>query len=274
MEAKDCHYYKFSIIMIISNGMNFREKSQFNREGKEEEIEILKQEIEKLRKESQNKDARIAELVKQVKAESIIDDLTGLEEKRSHFLEEISRAFHFREAGVEEEKKDFQERKEGFKHASVIFCDIDHFKKFNDDFGHKTGDYVLKKVAQILKESLRTNDLICRWGGEEIVIALMGDDLEESKKVAERLRQAVSNFTAEFKDNDKYRNHPKINEAVISISLGLSVLFSDKELDLSIEEADAAMYIAKESGRNRVKVFSELDEKERQTAENFFSRRN
>ncbi|MEK7596007.1 MAG: GGDEF domain-containing protein [Patescibacteria group bacterium] len=169
-------------------------------------------------------------------------------------------------------KNAFQERKEGFKHASIIFCDIDNFKSFNDKFGHKTGDLILKRISETLSENLRINDRICRWGGEEIIIALMGDDMEESKKVAERLRQAANNLTAQFKK--EYRRHPDINEAAISLSLGLSVLSADKKLDLSIDEADAAMYVAKKSGgKNCVKVFSELDEKERQMAENFLLRR-
>lgn len=243
--------------------------------------ELLKEkdrEIENLRKEDKSKDAliagkdtRIAELIEQVRNMGIDKDVTGLPNRREHFLDEVSKIFHFKKAGVEEEKEHFQERKEGFKHASIIFCDIDNFKSFNDKFGHEAGDFVLKRISEILKENLRINDRICRWGGEEIIIALMGDDIEESKKVAERLRQAVNDFTAQFKN--EYPNHPDINEVVISLSLGLSALSADKELDTSIREADAAMYVAKKlGGKNCVKVFSELDEKERQTAEKFLKK--
>lgn len=256
--------------------MNFREKLQFNKEGKKnmeknkEEIEILKRENERLRKEIQIKDARAAELIEEIRMMGI-DKVTGLENRRGYFLNEVSKAFHFKKAGFEEEKK-YRERKEGFKHASIAFCDIDNFKSFNDKFGHKTGDLILRRISETLSENLRINDRICRWSGEEIVIALMGDDAEESKKVAERLRQAVNNLTEQFKD--EYRDHPDVNEAAISLSIGLSALSADKELNLSIDEADAAMYAAKKSGKNRVKVFSELDEKERQMAEKFLSRQN
>lgn len=233
-------------------------------------IEILKQEIKKLRKENQTKDARIAELIEQIKTMGI-DKVTGLENRREHFLNEVSKVFHFKKTSVKKEKNNFRERKEGFKHASVVFCDIDNFKSFNDKFGHKTGDLILRRISDTLSENLRTDDRICRWGGEEIVIALMGNDLEESKRVAERLRQAVNDLTTQFKK--EYCDHPDIDEVVISLSLGLCVLFADKELNFSVEEADAAMYVAKKlGGKNCVKVFSELDEKERQMAEKFLKK--
>lgn len=83
--------------------MNFKKESQFNKENKEGEIEILKQEIKKLRKENQAKDARITELIEQIKTMGI-DNLTGLENRRDHFLNEVSKIFHFKKAGLEEKK--------------------------------------------------------------------------------------------------------------------------------------------------------------------------
>ena len=78
-----------------------------------------------------------------------------------------------------------EKRKEGFKDISFLFCDIDYFKSVNDNYGHPFGDEILKEVAQIFKENIRENDTVCRWGGDEITISLLGAD---EKKRWKKLR--------------------------------------------------------------------------------------
>lgn len=124
--------------------------------------------------------------------------------------------------------------------CSVIMVDIDHFKKFNDTYGHQYGDEVLKTVAGILSSNLRDSDILGRFGGEEFVIFLPGTALKEAVKIAERLRQNV----------EKY---PMAKEKV-TISLGVSECVHEDSLDSVIERADKALYRAKENGRNRVEV--------------------
>ncbi len=123
---------------------------------------------------------------------------------------------------------------------SLIMFDIDHFKKFNDTHGHDQGDRVLQMVARCLRENVRSFDFPCRYGGEEYVAILPGLSPGEALEMAERLRVAVA--------------ETEVDGLHVHISLGVS---SYPRLDLDsgtalLEAADAALYIAKESGRNRV----------------------
>ncbi len=124
--------------------------------------------------------------------------------------------------------------------CSIIMVDIDHFKKFNDTYGHQYGDEVLKTVASVLSSSLRDSDVIGRYGGEEFVIFLPGTGLREAERIAERLRQAVEKYPM-AKEN-------------ITISLGVTECTPNDTLESAIERADKALYMAKENGRNRVEV--------------------
>ncbi|GEM_PF-4225072 len=124
--------------------------------------------------------------------------------------------------------------------CSVIMVDIDHFKKFNDTYGHQYGDEVLKTVAGILSSSLRDSDILGRYGGEEFVVFLPGTTIKEAERIAERLRQAVEKYPM-AKEN-------------ITISLGVTQCMAGESLESAIERADKALYRAKENGRNRVEV--------------------
>src|SRR3989338_7900063 len=120
----------------------------------------------------QDKDKRIAELeiqVHELEMDLIHDSLTKL--KTRAFFEEELGAYLATLTGNEQGK-----RKEwfGFKNISFIFFDIDHFKSVNDTYGHDVGDMVLHKVAEIIQTSLRTGDTAARWGGEEMVVSLLG----------------------------------------------------------------------------------------------------
>ncbi|MEP1448955.1 MAG: diguanylate cyclase [Paraglaciecola sp.] len=127
----------------------------------------------------------------------------------------------------------------------IILIDIDHFKKINDEYGHKVGDDVLVKVAQILKKEVRQQDLISRWGGEEFLITLPDSSLTDTKLSAERIREA-------------FLNCHWLNEVGVdvnpTITAGISELKHTENLDSAIARADRALYKGKEGGRNRVEA--------------------
>ena len=121
---------------------------------------------------------------------------------------------------------------------AVIMFDADHFKKFNDTYGHDQGDRVLKMVGQVMKETVRKYDVPCRYGGEEFTVILPSTDAEGAMHFAERLRKNVEAM--------------RVDELKVTISLGVAC-FPMIAADLPealIEAADAALYVSKESGRN------------------------
>ncbi|NPA88547.1 MAG: diguanylate cyclase [Epsilonproteobacteria bacterium] len=129
------------------------------------------------------------------------------------------------------------------KNICVIFADIDHFKKINDTYGHQFGDTVLQTFAQILKNSLRKNDIIVRYGGEEFLIYIQNvESIKYAQKIAEQLRKVVENFD--------------FNGKKITASFGVCCKYisSKESFEELIKNADKALYKAKNNGRNRVEV--------------------
>lgn len=164
-----------------------------------------------------------------------IDGLTGLIVRR-----------HF-QSRMEEE---FRRAKRYEKPLAFIMTDIDHFKKFNDTWGHQTGDMVLREVAKIVQATIRDTDVAARYGGEEFCVILPETDLEGGKLFAERLRQKVESSAFPGPKSD----------LSVTISLGLSALpynYAETTLDM-MKIADEALYEAKHAGRNRVGVSSVL----------------
>jgi diguanylate cyclase (GGDEF)-like protein len=134
---------------------------------------------------------------------------------------------------------------------SLIYIDLDHFKEINDTYGHPTGDEVLKKVGSVIIQHSRKDDYSIRWGGEELLLIVDGN-LETAIKIAERIRNDVSKLN--FK-------HDKVKFNV-TISCGVSSYkpsdFPADAKSLLINEADKALYKAKQTGRNRVVTHSTL----------------
>jgi diguanylate cyclase (GGDEF)-like protein len=125
--------------------------------------------------------------------------------------------------------------------SSAMF-DIDNFKHINDSYGHLTGDTVIKKVAEIAKNSVRHNDFIARWGGEEFIVLLKDCGLEEAKQVAEKVRSAIENHNFGL-GND---------HAIVTISLGVAAYIHNETPESFFTRTDKALYLAKEKGRNRL----------------------
>ena len=131
-------------------------------------------------------------------------------------------------------------------HLSLILCDIDYFKNFNDEYGHQAGDFILKEFCAVLKANLRKYDMLARYGGEEFVVILPETDESEALIVAEKLREAIED--AVFDDgNDSYR--VTCSFGVASARPAVEDNFSKNDL---ISKTDNALYSAKEAGRNRV----------------------
>ncbi len=128
--------------------------------------------------------------------------------------------------------------------VAVLLADIDRFKEINDRHGHLAGDAVLEAVAQVLQRRLRASDLAVRWGGEEFLLLLKGCELDEARRIAEDLRQAVA------------ASPVAVGKLAIpvTISIGVSQFDGRESMDRLIGRADEALYAAKHGGRNRVDV--------------------
>ena len=135
---------------------------------------------------------------------------------------------------------------------SALLLDIDHFKSFNDDFGHGVGDQVLRLMAKVLREKVRAQDLPARYGGEELIAVLPDADLSVSAEIAERIRRAVAD--ARITRRSTGETLPNI-----SVSIGVAQYRPGEAITDLIERCDRALYVAKGSGRNRVVTESELD---------------
>jgi diguanylate cyclase (GGDEF)-like protein len=130
-----------------------------------------------------------------------------------------------------------------------IMGDIDHFKSFNDRYGHAVGDLVIKSVAKCMGAGLREGDLLCRYGGEEFCFILPGSTQEQAAEVAERLRHSI-----ETQAGAAVRDIPGLR---ITSSFGVaSIKLGAKDAPELIDQADNALYESKKSGRNRVSVWS------------------
>lgn len=125
---------------------------------------------------------------------------------------------------------------------SVILADIDHFKNINDELGHLTGDQALKRMAVCMREQLRASDTVCRWGGEEFLMILKDCDATKATALAEKLRQTLEN-DPELK---------ALSSACCTASFGVAQFTAGETVESLVARADAALYAAKQAGRNCV----------------------
>jgi diguanylate cyclase (GGDEF)-like protein len=130
--------------------------------------------------------------------------------------------------------------------VGLMMLDVDHFKHFNDTFGHEAGDTVLRTLGSILKTQFRGEDVACRYGGEEFTVILPEASIESTHQRAEQLRERVRKEIAELHDQPI---------APVSLSIGVSIFPTDGASgETLLRAADAALYQAKAQGRDRVVI--------------------
>ncbi len=159
---------------------------------------------------------------------SVTDALTKLYNRR-HFESEF--------------EKEFKRAKRYKNDLSIAIIDIDFFKKVNDTYGHLCGDYILKETAYLMAQNFRQTDTLFRYGGEEFVVLLTETSANNAPVPLERLRKKIENHKY------IYDNH----ELKITVSIGVSSNIEFEICDKMLEDADKALYKAKNEGRNRVK---------------------
>jgi len=172
-------------------------------------------------------------VLRQAERNAHTDALTGLGNRhwmRTMFEREVTRTMHANKA------------------LCLMMIDVDNFKAFNDLYGHVAGDRVLVAVAEALREYLRPTDLVARFGGDEFAVLLPDLQLKQARQTAERIRQQVAGLS------------PASLSTAVTISIGLTARTEDDDVATLVQRADAAMYDAKEGGRNRVAVAEKSDE--------------
>jgi diguanylate cyclase len=183
--------------------------------------------------------AEIQQLRKELETaqtEANVDALTGLA-NRKNFDSMLAR-------GTEEAKKDNHP-------LSLLVLDVDHFKKFNDTYGHQVGDQVLKLLGAVLKNNVKGQDTAARYGGEEFAVILPNTSLDNALKVAETIRVQVAGKSVVQRNSGE-----KLGQ--ITISIGVAQYVRGETMEQVIHRADQALYCAKGTGRNRVVSEREL----------------
>jgi diguanylate cyclase (GGDEF)-like protein len=176
-------------------------------------------------------------LFKEVSRLAITDGLTRLNNHR--YLQQ-------RLDGELERAKRFQ------RPLSVLMLDIDHFKRYNDRFGHLAGDILLKRLSRLLENNTRSIDILARYGGEEFCVVLPETSVAEAELVAERIRREV-------RETLHYHNQEDGSEGKVTISIGISTFPTDgSNKTMLLAASDKALYRAKQTGRNRVVLASRL----------------
>ena len=174
-------------------------------------------------------------LFKQVERQSVVDQLTGVHNRRyfdRKIAEEIDRVRRYE------------------RDLSLIYLDMDNLKEINDELGHDQGDLVLKEIARLIHQSSRRIDVVCRWGGDEFILILPETSLEEAKSKAENIRALIAEYP--FPRIDSGEDDKPVS---VSVSVGVANLDHEETDPASLfKKVDEAMYRAKENGKNRVEV--------------------
>ncbi len=201
-------------ILALKEGASDFVKKPFENEHL---IHIVNQCVEKYR--TLKEKERLEEEVRRL---SITDDLTGLYNYR-HFFKTLAQEL----ARLKRQKTSL----------SLLMFDLDHFKRYNDQYGHLEGDKVLKRIGEIVRHSIRNNvDSGYRYGGDEFAVLLIGATLDQALTIAERIRSSI--------EESQQQN--------ITVSIGLSEYQEEFDLETFVKSADDAMYAAKHSGGNRI----------------------
>lgn len=231
-EAEDIGQLKGMIqahLMSIQDHMDARRRLEQDRALKADaEIRHLKQELNKVQGESRDLRLRLTEAHQR----ALHDALTGLGNRFAY----------------EERMKQECERWRRYGRPTVLsIWDVDHFKRINDGYGHNAGDNVLKILGRLLEKHTRKSDFIARFGGEEFMMLLPETDIQTAFVVAEKLRELIA--ASKF----MYHGQP----VPITISCGLAEFVADDDPDKVFQRADAALYEAKQFGRNCCRIYGQ-----------------
>jgi diguanylate cyclase len=194
------------------------------------EMEVNNKKLESSLASSRQEIEQLQQNLETVRLESMTDPLTTLANRK--FFDNV----------LAKGLAEAQEKKQPF---SLLMADIDHFKSFNDQYGHLTGDQVLRLVALAIKQNVKGQDTAARYGGEEFIIALPNTALQSAVTVAEHIRHAVMT-----KELMRRSNGERLGR--VTISIGAAMLRPDESTQFLIERADKCLYVAKRHGRNRV----------------------
>ncbi|OQP30357.1 GGDEF domain-containing protein [Pantoea latae] len=132
----------------------------------------------------------------------------------------------------------------------VLLLDIDHFKAYNDNYGHAMGDQALARVSVAIRDAVRSRDVVVRYGGEEFLVLMTNVNASIAMKLAERIRQYVLDLEIPHRFNEKVSTH-------VTVSAGIAPIFDD-EFDQAVANADRALYVAKNQGRNTILAWEDL----------------
>lgn len=199
-------------------------------------MEVRSKALETELQQSSNQVTELKTQLDEVRKESRLDPLTGIANRKTFDLE--------LQAAIKDARRDGSS-------VALMMCDIDHFKRFNDTWGHQTGDQVLRLVANCLSENVKGRDTAGRYGGEEFVVILRQTALDGAAKLADQIRTNVENKKLVKKSTGDILG-------TITISIGVAELRTNDSPELLIQRADRALYRAKNSGRNRVVTETEL----------------
>jgi len=204
---------------IVESLVTATAEMQQNNQALEARLSASKQEIDQLQ-----------ENLETVRTESLTDPLTSLANRKS-FDDALLRAIGHARAHNE--------------HLCLLLTDVDHFKTFNDTFGHLTGDQVLRLVAMSVKQNLKGHDIAARYGGEEFAVLLPNTLLQDAVTVADHIRRGVMAKELMKRSTGEHLGR-------ITISVGAATLRAEDTPQSLIERADACLYAAKRNGRNQV----------------------
>ncbi|MEZ5895063.1 MAG: GGDEF domain-containing protein [Parvularculaceae bacterium] len=188
----------------------------------------LEQQLER----SSNEVVTLRRSMDRIQQEAMLDPLTGVKNRKTFDLE-LSRLM--KEAGNDGEP------------LALIMADVDHFKTFNDRWGHQTGDHVLRLVAEVMNANIKGQDVLARYGGEEFAIILPGTTVSNAHMLADRIRKAIESRRLKKRRTDE-------DLGLITMSMGISTVKWGDTTETLIERADTCLYAAKKAGRNCVVV--------------------
>ena len=217
-------------------------------------IQLANELIEEIREKDKAKDVKIEEL----KEMATIDELTGLNNKRSFNEYLLNVVKGRRKVARKGEERETDKEQASNEKTAFLMIDIDHFKLVNDTHGHIIGDEVLARVGELMKNSVRLEDFTARWGGEELFIILNEITPEQAMEKANSIKNEIKKLKFKGKDDEIFN---------ISISVGISFLEPEMTVKDFKANSDQALYVAKETGRDKVVDYNHLEEVKREYAE-------